>query len=81
MEINTIGNAALFNRSTKDATSSGEGSKSGIADAGSVSKQVSANQTQGTLLPPPAPVAETGPEDNIIQAKENNSGRQLSLEV
>ena len=81
MEINSAGNAALLNRPPADTSSGDTASKSGAVGAGSVSKQTSGDPSQGTLVPPPTPVAETGPEDNTVQTKENGAGGQLRKKV
>ena len=79
MEINIISNAALLNRTPSEPASDGVKNKTGSAEASSVSQQASADQTNGAVVPPPAPTTEVAPEGNTTQSSKNSGGNQLDL--
>ena len=79
MEINVTGNSTLLNRGASEPASGNVENKTGSAEASSVSKQASVDETNSAIAPPPAPTTEVAPEDNTLQSNENSGGNQVNL--
>tara|TARA_B100000686_G_C16247732_1_gene692895 strand:- start:337 stop:579 length:243 start_codon:yes stop_codon:yes gene_type:complete len=80
MEINSLVNTTSMRRSSSDITLTEDLQKSGYLGGASVSKH-SVDQAQGILVPPPAPIAESTPEENALQKNKNGVEARLSIRI